>query len=321
MRERQRSTSRATVRASPGARSGRPCRSTNVQRAPKRRLGRVNVQSSGRRVEEQQERVVLDPLALRPRRGDPLAVEEQAEPRARPRRSSRAASCGARRGRNHHASGRPEPTVVLAREEVAPVEDRVRAAQRDQPLGELELAPRRARRAPSRTRRSRCPGTSRCCCRPACGRSRRRRAASACPGRGTAWPGSCAAGAPRRALTSGSSVSPSTPQFQERLSSVPSRLPSWLASLCLLVVGDEVVQREAVVRGDEVDRGERPAAVVLVEVARAGEPARELAAARPRRARSRASRRGRCRSTPTTGRGSCRPGSRPGRRPTARRSA
>src|ERR671919_188843 len=36
----------------------------------------------------------------------------------------------------------------------------------------------------------------------------------------------------RSALTSGSSVSPSTPQFQERLSSVPSRLPSWLASLC-----------------------------------------------------------------------------------------
>jgi hypothetical protein len=31
----------------------------------------------------------------------------------------------------------------------------------------------------------------------------------------------------------GSSVGPSTPQFHERLSSVPSRLPSLLASLCL----------------------------------------------------------------------------------------
>src|SRR3954447_15323801 len=37
----------------------------------------------------------------------------------------------------------------------------------------------------------------------------------------------------RRALTTGSSVSPSTPQLHERLSSVPSRLPSRLASLCL----------------------------------------------------------------------------------------
>ena len=45
----------------------------------------------------------------------------------------------------------------------------------------------------------------------------------------------------------------------------------------LLVVGDEVAEREAVVRGDEVDRRERPAPVVLVEVARAGEAGRELA--------------------------------------------
>ena len=89
----------------------------------------------------------------------------------------------------------------------------------------------------------------------------------------------------------------------------------------LVVVGDEVAQREAVVRGDEVDRRERVAAVVLVEVARAGQARGELADRRLRRARSRASGRGRCRSTPTTGPGSCRPGSRPGRRPTARRSA
>ena len=37
----------------------------------------------------------------------------------------------------------------------------------------------------------------------------------------------------RSASIAGSSVSPSTPQFQLRLSSVPSRLPSPLASLCL----------------------------------------------------------------------------------------
>ena len=36
----------------------------------------------------------------------------------------------------------------------------------------------------------------------------------------------------RSAFTPGSSVGPSTPQFQLRLSSVPSRLSSRFASLC-----------------------------------------------------------------------------------------
>src|SRR5439155_26476015 len=36
----------------------------------------------------------------------------------------------------------------------------------------------------------------------------------------------------RSSFTAGSSVGPSTPQFHERLSSVPSRLPSPFASLC-----------------------------------------------------------------------------------------
>ncbi len=44
----------------------------------------------------------------------------------------------------------------------------------------------------------------------------------------------------------------------------------------LLVVRDEVVQREAVVGGDEVDRRGRPPAVVAVEVARAGEARGEV---------------------------------------------
>ena len=45
----------------------------------------------------------------------------------------------------------------------------------------------------------------------------------------------------------------------------------------LLVVGHQVAQREAVVGGDEVDRGERPAAGVLVVVGRAREPGGEVA--------------------------------------------
>jgi hypothetical protein len=44
----------------------------------------------------------------------------------------------------------------------------------------------------------------------------------------------------------------------------------------LVVIGDEVGEREPVVGGDEVDRGERPAAVARIEVGGAGEPLREL---------------------------------------------
>ena len=88
----------------------------------------------------------------------------------------------------------------------------------------------------------------------------------------------------------------------------------------LVVVRDQVAQREAVVRGDEVDARDGAAAVVLVEVARAGEAGGELAERSPaRRARSRGRCRGTCRSTRSTAAGSCRPGSRPRRRPTARR--
>ena len=89
----------------------------------------------------------------------------------------------------------------------------------------------------------------------------------------------------------------------------------------LLVVGHEVAQREAVVRGDEVDLGDRAAPGVLVEVGRARPPARRTRRATARRARSRGRCRGRRRSTRSTAAGSRRPGSRRGRCPTARRSA
>ena len=43
-------------------------------------------------------------------------------------------------------------------------------------------------------------------------------------------------------MIAGSVVGPSAPLFQERLSSVPSRLSSPLASLCLWSYDDEVAQ-------------------------------------------------------------------------------
>src|SRR4029450_384099 len=87
----------------------------------------------------------------------------------------------------------------------------------------------------------------------------------------------------RRALISGSSVGPSAPMFHERLSFSPSWLSSPLASFVAVVVRDEIVEREPVVPGDEVDAREGPAARAFVEVGAAGEPIGELAQ-RPLRA-------------------------------------
>ena len=44
----------------------------------------------------------------------------------------------------------------------------------------------------------------------------------------------------------------------------------------LFVVADQIFQREAVVRGHEIDAGVRPAAIVLVEIAAAGEAVGEI---------------------------------------------
>ena len=67
----------------------------------------------------------------------------------------------------------------------------------------------------------------------------------------------------------------------------------------LLVVGDEVGQRKAVVAGDEVDRVQRATAVV--EVGAAAQPGRQLPRSCPgRRARSGGRRRGTGRSSPTS---------------------
>ncbi len=53
-------------------------------------------------------------------------------------------------------------------------------------------------------------------------------------------------------------------------------VPLAVRLVVLLVVGDEVAQGEAVVAGHEVDRGERPPPVVLVQVGGAGQPGGEL---------------------------------------------
>ena len=80
----------------------------------------------------------------------------------------------------------------------------------------------------------------------------------------------------RSARIAGSAVGPSTPLLAERLSSVPSRSSSPLAVVVLVLVGDEVGQREAVVGGHEVDRRRGPAAAAPVEVAGPGQARGEV---------------------------------------------
>ena len=255
-------------------------------------------------------------------RRDLGAVQERAERERVAARPVGLASSAARRAGTTRRPARPEPLALLSGEERRPPEHGMLGAEAQQPPRELEEPAARARRPPSRPRTARCPGSRRCCC-PSCvsAGTRRRRGASAFPGRGAASRGSCGIWRSRSALTSGSSVSPSTPQFQERLSSVPSRLPSRFASLCLRSYETRSRSVNPSWQVTKLIDADGMAPVRLVEVARAGEAARELARRPCARARSRASCRGTSRSTRTRGSGSSRPGSRRGRRPTARRSA
>ncbi len=84
----------------------------------------------------------------------------------------------------------------------------------------------------------------------------------------------CAA---RSALTAGSSVGAFDAAVPRPVVALAVVVVLAVGLVVLLVVGDEIAQREAVVRGDEVDAGVRPPAVVLVEVGAAGEAVGELA--------------------------------------------
>ena len=113
--------------------------------------------------------------------------------------------------------------------------------------------------APSRPTTSRCPGCRRCCCRPGCGRTRRPSPTIGIAVRhGQQAPRVAQlAAAQREHLARARSSSPSQPQFHERLSPEPSGWRCAVGLVVLAVVGDEVVQREPVVAGEEVDALER----------------------------------------------------------------
>ena len=207
-----------------------------------------------------------------------------------------------------------------ALEEPAAPEHRMVTPQRHHPLREREQLAHRSSRRPVRSTTARCPGSRRCCCRAGSGPSRRRAAII-----GTPWDEQ--QGGEEVALLAvaqldhlvvvGLALRPAVPRAVVALA-VDAALAVRL--VVLLVVGDEVAQREPVVGRDEVDARDRVPAVVLVEVAGAGDAGGELGErATARRARSRGRCPGTCRSTRSTAAGSSRPGSRPRRRPTARR--
>ena len=184
------------------------------------------------RVEQQQEAVVGDRLAARAAVGDLVAVEEHAQhvgvaALPVPLRHLRPS------GRNHQTSGSPDPLTLAAGQELRAAKHRVPAAQLDQPPRER----RAARAGPRRSSQSNQESSLSwhhalllpCWVRPSS--SPPSSIGTPCESSSVARKLRC--WRQRSALISGSSVSPSTPQFHERLSSVPSRLSSPLASLCL----------------------------------------------------------------------------------------
>ena len=73
----------------------------------------------------------------------------------------------------------------------------------------------------------------------------------------------------------GSSVGPSAPQFQERLSLAAVLVVFAVGFVVLLVVANEIVQGEAVMRGHEVDAGPGPASLVIEDIAGGAQPRRQ----------------------------------------------
>ena len=182
--------------------------------------------------------------------------------------------------------------------------------------------PRGVAACSSPARRSRCPGNRRCCCRAACGRTRRRPAASACRAAKNTV-ASMARCTRARVSQDGWIVGRA---FHAPVGRIVLAVAVVVVLAVRLVVAfgvaHDVGQREAVMRGDVVDR--RPGAPR--RGGRTGRPSRQAArrsrgAGRHRRARTAARRRGTGRSIRRSPADGCRAGSRPGRCPTARRSA
>ena len=90
----------------------------------------------------------------------------------------------------------------------------------------------------------------------------------------------------RSALTPGSSVWPFDAAVPAQVVVDAVAVALAVRLVVLVVVGDEVVEREAVVRGDEVDAVRRAAAAALVDVRAAGDARGDRRRSRPRSPRT-----------------------------------
>ena len=214
-----------------------------------------------------------------------------------------------------------DPANPAALEKFRTPKDRMIAPQLDELLREIEQLLLLVVMLPLEPARSRCPGNRRCCCRSASAPIRRPRSSI-----GTPWERKSVVRKFRRCrarslLISGSSVGPSAPQFHELIVVVAVAVVFAVGFVVLVVVADEIVQGEAVVRGDEIDAGVRASAAVLIQD-------RDCPSADTRSRRSGLRRlsknagphRDISRSIPPRAPGNCRPDSRLRRRPTAPRS-
>ena len=169
-----------------------------------RRIGLGAVEQQARRPagRRQAKELRSSPVALK----NAVRIEIAPSPLRPARRSTRRSSFGIVPGIvGDQLAGGVEPgdvadaldQLVLAMQEARRAQHRVPVAQVDD-RGRRSRArswPPRPRPASSRTTRSRCPGSRRCCCPSGCGRTRRRPAAWACPAPGTRWRAARAAGA------------------------------------------------------------------------------------------------------------------------------
>ena len=161
----------------------------------------------------------------------------------------------------------------------------VRSAAAPDACGAIRSASPRIRTArgpcrPSRSTKSDCPGSRHCCCRPACGPSSSPATSIGTPCASSSVASSARCSRPRNSQHRriGGGTFDAAIDAAVVVVAVGVGLRRWLRCACARY-DDQVGQREAVVRGDEIDARLRHASAVPEQIARAGEARGEFAAA------------------------------------------
>ena len=162
----------------------------------------------------------------------------------------------------------------LTFEETTPTEDGMTVTQRRSAVRRRTAV--RGRRRTSRATRSRCPGSTRCCCRRCVRPSSSPASSIGTPCDRNSVVNMARTRRARRSTMAWSLVGPSTPEFHERLWSLAVAVLLAVGLVVLVVVGDEIGKCEPVVGGDEIDAGGRATTRRSVQVGAAGEAVGEV---------------------------------------------